>query len=56
MNFIETYKQGKEGKNFGWSTGLPTLDQAINGVQRKTTISVAAAPKVKINWSFCGLN
>lgn len=46
MNFVSTFQQGKEGKNFGLSTGLPGLDQAINGLQRKTTISIAAAPKV----------
>lgn len=46
MNFVKAFKQGKEGRNFGLTTGIPQLDQAINGVQRKTTISVAAAPKV----------
>ena len=53
MNFVKAFKQGKEGKNFGLTTGLPQLDQAINGIQRKTTISVAAAPKVKRKRSFC---
>lgn len=46
MNFVKAFKQGKEGRNFGLTTGIPQLDQAINGIQRKTTISVAAAPKV----------
>lgn len=56
MNFVKAFKQGKEGRNFGLTTGIPQLDQAINGVQRKTTISVAAAPKVKIRWCFCCAN
>lgn len=45
-NFIETFKQGKSGKNFGLSTGIPALDKAINGIQRKATIGIASAPKV----------
>lgn len=44
-NFIETFKRGKEGKNFGLSTGISVLDMAINGLQRKMTIGLAAAPK-----------
>lgn len=46
MNFVEVFKQGKEGKNFGLTTGIPQLDQAINGIQKKTSIGVAASPKV----------
>lgn len=46
MNFVQTFIQGKEGRNFGLTTGIPQLDKGINGIQRKTTISVAAAPKV----------
>lgn len=45
-NFIETFKQGKAGHSFGFTTGIPQLDLAINRIQRKTTIGVAAAPKV----------
>jgi hypothetical protein len=45
-NFIETYKKGKEGKNFGLDTGIPALNKAINGLQKKTSIGLAAAPKV----------
>ena len=45
-NFIETYKQGKLGKNFGLDMGLPALNRAINGLQKKTSIGLAAAPKV----------
>lgn len=45
-NFIETFKQGKLGKNFGLSYGIPALDKAINGLQRKMTIGIASAPKV----------
>lgn len=44
-NFVTTFKVGKLGKNFGLTTGLKALDIAINGIQKKTTISIAAAPK-----------
>lgn len=44
-NFIETYKAGKQGRNFGLTTGIDSLDSAINGLQKKTTIGLAAAPK-----------
>lgn len=44
-NFIETYKQGKAGRSSGLTTGIPALDLAINGIQKKTSIGVAAAPK-----------
>jgi hypothetical protein len=43
--FIETFKAGKTGKNFGLTTGIKALDKAINRIQRKTTIGLAAAPK-----------
>ena len=46
MNFVSAFKQGKEGQNFGLTTGLPALDRAINGLQRKMSIGLAAAPKV----------
>lgn len=46
MNFIETFKQGKAGKSFGLTTGISALDRAINGIQRKTSIGIASAPKV----------
>lgn len=46
MNFIEVFKEGKAGKNRGLSTGLPNLDRAIRGIQRKQSIGLAAAPKV----------
>lgn len=45
-NFIETYKLGKEGRNFGLDTGIPALNKAINGLQRKLSIGLAAPPKV----------
>jgi len=44
-NFIETYKKGRQGKSFGLTTGIKGLDKAINGLQRKTSIGLAAAPK-----------
>lgn len=45
-NFIETYKKGQQGKNFGLDTGIPALNQAINGLQKEQSIGLAAAPKV----------
>jgi len=45
MNFVKTFLDGKAGKNMGLPTGIPALDQAINGIQRKTSIGIAAAPK-----------
>ncbi len=45
MNFVQTYKDGRAGRNFGLTTGIKALDNSINGLQRKTTIGVAAAPK-----------
>ena len=46
MNFIEALNQGKLGDNKGLSTGLPPLDRAIDGVQKKAIYGIAAAPKV----------
>lgn len=45
-NFIDTFKQGKAGLNKGLTTGIPSLDKAINGIQKKSTVGIAAAPKV----------
>lgn len=44
-NFKTVFLAGKEGKNVGLTTGIPTLDRAINGLQKKTSIGLAAAPK-----------
>lgn len=38
MNFIEALNQGKLGDNKGLSTGLPPLDRAIDGVQKKLSM------------------
>ena len=46
MNFLEALKQGQEGENKGLPTGLPPLDRAIDGVQKKAIYGVAAGPKV----------
>ena len=46
MNFITTFKEGKLGYAIGLTTGIPQLDEAINGIHRKHTYSIAAAPKV----------
>lgn len=45
-NFVIQFQAGKEGKNVGLPTGLDVLDVAINGLQRRTIIGVAAPPKV----------
>lgn len=46
MNFISTFKEGQEGRNFGLPTGIPDLDKSLDGMQRKTTYTVASSPKV----------
>jgi hypothetical protein len=46
MNFVEKFKSGQLGKNFGLPTGLKSLDLAIDGVQKKSMYGIAAAPKV----------
>ena len=45
-NFVSTFKAGQEGRNFGITTGIPALDEAINGLQRGVSIGLAAAEKV----------
>ena len=45
-NFIEEFKAGQLGKNMGLPTGLRNLDRAINGLQKKCSIGLAAAQKV----------
>ena len=45
-NFVKTFLDGQEGKNLGLPTGLLSLDKAIHGLQKKTSIGVAAQPKV----------
>lgn len=45
-NLREVFLQGREGRNVGLTTGLPVLDEAINGIQRSTSIGLVAAPKV----------
>lgn len=44
-NFRQTFLKGKEGKNFGITTGIVRLDKAINGIQKKASYGIAAAPK-----------
>ncbi len=46
MNFVEVFKKGKGGGNIGLPTGLPELDRAIDGIQKKAIYSIGAAPKV----------
>jgi hypothetical protein len=45
-NFVVQFYKGKEGRNVGLSTGIPPLDKAINGIQKKQIIGLAAAEKV----------
>ena len=45
MNFVQHYKQGQQGFNKGLPTGIPSLDMAINGLQKETSIGLCAAPK-----------
>ena len=44
-NFVKAFLQGKEGDNFGLTTGITALDVAINKIQRGYSYGVAAAPK-----------
>lgn len=46
MNFVEKFKEGQRGQNFGLPTGISTLDSAIDGVQRKAIYGVCSEPKV----------
>lgn len=45
MNFVIEYEKGQRGENFGLSTGINSLDIAMNGVQRKAIYSIGAPPK-----------
>ena len=45
MNFKEAFLQGQEGNNFGLDTGLVNINQFMGGVQRKSTYTIAGAPK-----------
>lgn len=44
-NFKTAFDAGKTGLNFGLPTGIDGLDQAINGIQKKSSYGLAAAPK-----------
>lgn len=46
MNFVKQFQEGQSGMSMGLSTGIPPLDRAMNGIQRKTSIGLCAAPKV----------
>lgn len=46
MNFVEKFKEGQRKENFGLPTGLAPLDEAIDGVQRKSIIGVASEAKI----------
>ena len=46
MNFKEKFKKGLKGLNFGLSTGIPSIDKAIGGIQKAALYGIAAGPKV----------
>ena len=45
MNFIETFKAGQEGKNFGLPTGLKSLDYAIDVFKESLCMVSVLLPK-----------
>lgn len=45
MNFQTHFKEGREGRNVGLSTGILPLTKAIGGIQKKRIYGIAAAPK-----------
>jgi hypothetical protein len=46
MNFIEEFKKGQQGYNFGLPMGHQELEKALDGVQRQHIYTLASAPKV----------
>jgi len=44
-SFLKEFEDGLQGKNLGLPVGIPSLDDAINGLQRKQIIGLAAPPK-----------
>ena len=46
MNFVEKFKKGLRGLNFGLPTGMAEIDKAIGGIQKAALYGVAAGPKV----------
>lgn len=46
MNFQQVFKEGRDGRNVGLSTGIPALTRAIGGIQKKRIYGIAAGPKV----------
>jgi hypothetical protein len=45
-NFRKTFIDGQRGLNIGLTTGIKALDKAIHKIQKKTSIGIAAQPKV----------
>lgn len=45
MNFKQRFLEGQAGKNIGLTTGLHKLDLAIDGIQKKSIITIASEPK-----------
>lgn len=47
MNHLLTeFERGLEGRNTGLDTGIPPLNKAIDGIQRKSMYGLASSPKV----------
>jgi hypothetical protein len=44
-DLIDAFEKGLRGKNQGLPTGIPKLDRAIHGVQKRAIIGVAGSPK-----------
>ena len=45
MNFVVEFKAGQAGRNRGLTFGIPGLDRALNGIRKKHSYGLAAAPK-----------
>lgn len=46
MNFIDAFNEGQEGNNVGLNMGIPNLNRAVGGLQKKRKWAIAAGPKV----------
>lgn len=51
-NFITAFKKGQRGENKGLNMGIPGLNRATNGINRKRIYTIASAPKVGKS-TFC---
>lgn len=46
MNFQRHFREGRQGRNIGLSTGIKAFTRALRGIQRKRIYGIGAAPKV----------